>query len=217
MQIKDNALVVSSDGEHVGHIRRVVIDPRNDQIRDLVVRKGKLFTEDRVVPIELVTDTTGEQVRLNITAAVAAKLEPFEETYYVAADGNGAKLPPVALAPAYYWYPPMVGYEPTSSVGTVPPELLGYELRRERHIPANTVALKEGAEVKSRDDHHLGKVEQVITAPSSQQATHIVVSDGVLNKSHKVLPLDWVATIAENVVTLAVSQAVIDRLPEYEH
>jgi len=71
MQIQANALVVSADGKDLGHVRRVVIDPRNDQIKDIVVRKGKLFTEDRVVPMELVAETVSEQVRLKIDAKTA--------------------------------------------------------------------------------------------------------------------------------------------------
>jgi hypothetical protein len=79
------------------------------------------------------------------------------------------------------------------------------------------VALKEGATVKTRDNHHAGKVEQVITAPGSRQVTHIVVSEGLLNKSRKVIPIDWVDKIDEDQVTLAVSAEVIERLPVHEH
>ena len=220
MQIRANALVVSADSKDIGHVRRVVIDPRSDQIRDIVVRKGMLFTEDRVVPIELVAETTGEQVRLKISAKVAEALELFEETFYMPVDGADQateRLPVTTFAPAYYWNPPMIGYEAATHAGSVPPELLGYELHTERHIPANTVALKEGAKVKTRDDHHVGQVEQVMTPPGSQQATHIVLSEGVFNKSHKVIPLNWVEHIAEDEVSLAVSKAVIERLPVYEH
>jgi uncharacterized protein YrrD len=221
MQIRANALVVGADGKDIGHVRRVVIDPRNDQIKDLVVRKGMLFTEDRVVPIELVAETTGEQVRLKINAKVAESLDLFEETFYVPVDGEGGempgRLPPTALAPAYYWYPPMIGYEPAAYSASIPPELMGYQLHKERHIPANTVALKEGATVKSRDDHHVGQVEQVLTAAGSAQATHIVVVEGVLNKTRKVLPLDWVAKIDEDEVTLEVSDEVMEKLPVYKH
>jgi len=140
----------------------------------------------------------------------------------VPANGEAADMPPGQLpartfAPAYYWYPPMIGYQTAAYSSSVPPELMGYKLHTERHIPINTVALKEGAPVKSRDDHDLGKVEQVITAPGSQQATHLVVTEGMLNKTRKVIPLDWVGSIKEDEVLLAVSAEVVERLPEYEH
>ena len=217
MQIKANALVVSADGKDVGHVRRVVIDPRTDAISDLVIREGILFTEDRVVPIEMVADTDGERVHLKIDAKAAESLGLFEETYYQPVDGEGRRLPTATFAPAYYWYPPVFGYEPTALSGTAMPEQLGYQLRKERHIPENTVALKEGATVKSRDGHHIGHLEQVLTAPGSDQATHLVLSEGLLHKNHKIIPLDWVDKIAEDEVTLAVAPSVIEKLPVHEH
>ena len=217
MQIKANASVVGADGKGFGHVRRVVIDPHNGEIRDIVVRQGVLLTEDRVVPIGTVADTSGEQVRLKISSNDADKLAIFEETFYVPLNGEGEELPPGAFAPTYYWYPPLMGYEPASYAGAVPPELLGYELRKERHIPLNTVALKEGATVKSRDDHEVGKLEQVLTAPGSDQATHLVVAEGLLHKTHKVIPLDWVDRIEEDHVYLAVPAQVVENLPVYEH
>src|SRR5438874_11729797 len=108
MQIKANALVISADGKDIGRVRWVVIDPHNDQVKDIVVRKGMLFTEDRVVPVGLVEETDGEKVQLKINAKVAESLELFEETFYAPADGEDTelptgRLPATTLAPAYYW------------------------------------------------------------------------------------------------------------------
>ena len=215
MQFKDNVPVVSTDGKDLGHVRRVVLDPHTDEVKDLVVRKGTLLTEDRVVPMDLVRSSDSDQVRLTIMAEAFEKLLPFEETYYVAADGEVTVTPPPAMA--YYLYPPVGGFGPGLYEGTLPLEMAGYQLRRERHIPANTVALKAGATVKGRDDKDIGKVEQLLTAPGSDQATHIVVSEGMLHKTHRVVPLEWVQTIAEAEVKLAVPSRVVERLPEYEH
>ena len=110
----------------------------------------------------------------------------------------------------------MVGFSPPGLATATPPELYGYELRRQRHIPDNTVALKEGAAIVGKDGHAVGKLAQVITAPSSDQATHIVVADGLVNKTRKVIPLDWVEKISEKSVTLAVPSSLIEQLPVYE-
>src|SRR5262249_35116943 len=115
-----------------------------------------------------------------------------------------------------YWYPPTVGYAPSSLAAATTPEALGYEVRRERHIPDNTVALKVGASVAARDGHTVGKLEEIIMAPASKQATHIVISEGVLNKTHRVIPLGWVDTISEKTVSLVVSSELIEHLPLYQ-
>ena len=52
MEFKEGAVVFSSDDKKVGHIRRVVIDPKTEEVTHLVIEKGFLFVEDRVIPIE---------------------------------------------------------------------------------------------------------------------------------------------------------------------
>ena len=216
MQITANARVIGSDGHDLGHVRRVVIDPTNNEVLDIVVRQGTLVTQDRVVPLADVAGSDGEHVHLRIDAKAVESLEPFEEEYYLPASDTAADLPAGALPPASYWYPPTLGFTPPGLAAASTPELYGYQLRRQRHIPDNTVALKEGAAVVAKDGHGVGKLEQVITAPSSDQATHIVVADGLVNKTRKVVPLDWVEKINEKSVTLAVSSSLIEQLPVYE-
>lgn len=216
MEIKANVLVVSADGKHVGHVHRVVLNPRNGEVKDLVVRHGHLFNDDRVVPLGLVSEATGEQIRLSKTAAELEKLDVFEETHYVPANGEGPDLPASALAPAYYWYPPLVGFGPATFSGAMAPELMGFQLRKERHIPSDTVPLKEGAAVKGSDGHTVGKLEEVLTAAGGDQATHIVVGVGLLQTTRKVIPIDWIKNIDEDEVRLAVSSEIVEKLPVFE-
>ncbi len=214
MQFKANATVVSAEGKALGHVRRVVVDPHTDEVRDLVVHSGTLLAEERVMPIGMVKETDGEHVQTQIKTEDFEKLDLFEEAHYVAAaEGDSLAVP---VAPVYYWYPPVGGLSP-GYAGAVPPEVLGYQLRQERHIPPNTVALKEGAPVKSRDGHEVGKLEQVVTAPGGDHATHVVVAAGLLHKTRRVIPVDWIATIEEAQVTLGVPANVVEKLPAQEH
>ena len=58
MEIKRNAKVTTADGKDVGRVDRVVIDPQSKEVSHLVIRQGFLFTEDKVVPIDLVSAAT---------------------------------------------------------------------------------------------------------------------------------------------------------------
>jgi uncharacterized protein YrrD len=218
MQFKHNATVVSADGKDMGHIRRVVLDPKTDEVKDIVVRAGTLLTDDRVVPVDQVSDTDGGQIHLRTDAGEVEKLPRFEESHFVPLEGEGPQPgpTPAEIAPAYYWYPPLVGLEPGAYVGSIPPELLGYRLQTDRNIPTGTVALKEGAAVRSRDDHAVGRLDQVLTAPGTDLATHLVIVEGMLKKTHKVVPVVWIDTIADDLVRLAVRAIVLERLPEYK-
>lgn len=61
---KKNEAVYTADGQQVGVIERVVLDPSTNEISHLVLRQGWLFTEDKVVPIELVDLTDTERIGL---------------------------------------------------------------------------------------------------------------------------------------------------------
>ena len=54
MQFKKGADVFSGEGEKIGTLDRVVIDPRTREVSNLVVGKGILFRTDKVIPITLV-------------------------------------------------------------------------------------------------------------------------------------------------------------------
>ena len=64
MQFKQGASVYTSDGKDIGHIDRVVLNPRTKEVTHLVIRKGFLFSEDKLVPISLVAMGTGEGLTL---------------------------------------------------------------------------------------------------------------------------------------------------------
>ena len=98
MQFKDGTAVFTSTGEEVGHIDRVVIDPGTKEVTGIVVRKGFLFTEDKVVPISLIAAATDERVTLREDAGDLQALPDFEETHYIAYDDERARDGKLQLA-----------------------------------------------------------------------------------------------------------------------
>src|SRR5688572_2211950 len=109
MKLKEDARVVTSDGQTVGHVDRVVMDPRTKEVTHVVVRKGFLFTEDKVVPIDLIAGVVDDQVQLRADAGDLERLPDYEETTYIPLDElERSRVPPETLAPvtSLYWYPP---------------------------------------------------------------------------------------------------------------
>lgn len=82
MEFKQGATVEMPTGDNVGHIARVVLDPRTKEVTHVVVRKGFLFTEDKVVPTSLIASATEDRVRLREYAGDLRQLPVFEETHY---------------------------------------------------------------------------------------------------------------------------------------
>ena len=210
MQFTQGASVVTAQGQDVGHIDRVVIDPRSKEVTHIVVRKGLLSTQDKVVPIDLIATATVERITLREDAGDAQALPDFEEEYYVVAgEGDAPPDPLPGYVPTQNGYPPVAGGQ------------IGYLFERsrqapitqiQRNIPEGTVALKEGAKVISADDRYVGKIERVLIDPQADRATHFLISKGLLLKETKIVPVQWVTIIGEDEVHLAIRSRVLNEL-----
>jgi uncharacterized protein YrrD len=219
-ELKEGTSVFTSDGKEVGEINRFVLDPHTNEVTHIVVQKGWLFTEDKVVPFDQVQSATVDKVVLKEEFEDFDRLPPFEQTHYVEADNRevntgkaGARYPTYASGPAYYWYPPY-GYLGYPAYGLAP---YGYPLAViEQNIPEDTVPLKEGVDVISSDGKHVGHVEELFVDEESKKATHFLISRGLFFKDHKLVPANWIETVTDDQVQLSVSSQVLESLPAYE-
>jgi len=222
MIFKEGTHVFSSDGEDIGTVDRLILDPSTNEVSGIIVRKGWLFTEDKVVPIGLVDTATEERIRLRRSERALEELPEFEETYYVPLSEadfvNDSVTAPVGTAAPLYIYPPIGtpwwGYG--SSFGNSPFGYMpDYAEQTQQNIPQGSVAVKEGARVLSRTGEHVGDIAEVMIDSQTNQATHVVISAGLLFKHHKLIPTNWIKSASEDDVTLTVNTSVVDRLPEY--
>src|SRR5215207_925883 len=175
MQFQNGAKVQTATGDTIGRVDRVVLDPRTQAVTHLVVRKGTIFSEDKVLPLQFIATTTDDTVTLSAEAGDLAQLPKFEEEHYLLLDGDGGEpIPSVerspavvgsAAAPALLWYPPALGGftgpAPVLASPYVDSERR-YVSQVDRNIPETSVALKEGARVVSADGQHVGEVERVM-------------------------------------------------------
>ncbi len=232
MEFKAGTHVYTADGKDVGSIDRVILDPHTNEISGIVVKQGWLFSEDKVISIDLVNTTTEDRVTLHQTKHNLHDLPSFEETYYVPLEeedypkglSEKAVAFPDYAPPASYGYPPLGtawwGYGGYFGLPPAEPTATSdygadYIQRTRTNIPEGTIAVREGARVMSLDDQHVGDVEEVFTDPQSNYATHILISQGHLFKEHKLVPTNWIKSERENEVRLTVSTSLVERLPDY--
>lgn len=219
MELKEGMSVFTPGGEEVGKVNRFVLDPATNEVTHIVIQKGWLLPEDKVVSFDMVNSTMGERVVLNEEVGDFDKLPPFEETQFVRAtddrpgDPTPTPDPAYQYTPAYYWYPAH------SNIG-FPGIALGHYAwpmgETKRNIPEDTVPLKEGTNIVSSDGEHVGDVERLFLEEGSNKVTHFVISQGVLFKDRKLVPAHWVKSVEEENVHLAVSSQLLERLPSYE-
>lgn len=242
LELREGAGVFTPRDEQVGKVSGFVLDPVTNEVTHLVVQKGWFFAEDRVLPFDMVNSATEDRVVLNENVENFDELPAFEETHFIRtrdadvsrggnprynvgqptpfedtdrdetleADVSRGGSPRSTYAPAYYWYPPhgYVGY-PVGYYGWPPMETV-------RNIPEGTISLKEGTDVMSSDDKHVGDVERLFVNPESNKATHFVISQGVFFKDRKLVPAHWVTSADEDSVKLSVTAELLEQLPSYE-
>jgi uncharacterized protein YrrD len=235
LELREGAVVFTPRDEQVGKVNGFVLDPATNEVTHIIVQKGWLLPEDKVVPFEMVGSATEDRVVLKEEIDNFDQLPPFEETHYIrtreADTDRGVPPSPIAatrgdpgnatdisrstgaassLAPAYYWYPPhgYIGY-PVGYTGWPPMETV-------RNIPEDTIHLKEGTDVMSADGEHVGDVERLIIEPDSNKTTHFVISQGLLFKDRKLVPVHWVRSVDEEKVQLSVTSQLLEQLPSYE-
>lgn len=167
----------------------------------------------------MISSATEDRVQLNEDVQEFYELPPFEETHYVRVDEDGASYhettayPSYRAAPGYYWYPPH-GYLGYPAYG------LGYPAwpltETQQNIPSKTVPLEESTKVMSSDGEHVGDMERLLVDTNSNKATHFVISQGLLFKDRKLIPVSWIDSVTEDEVRLIVSARVLEQLPSYQ-
>ncbi len=213
MELKKGAAVTNVAGEKVGHVDRVVIDPITKEVTHIVVRKGLLLTEDKVVPTSLIGSAQEDRVMLLGGANGLKDMPVFEEKHFIPVHESELRhrAPRPEHAAPLYWYAPTGGVP----MGSFIPREPEYVVKTEQHIPEGTVALKEGASVISADEQHVGNLEQVFTDSRTDRATHILISKGLLLKERKLVPTTWIKSVTEDEVRLAVGSPTLEELGEY--
>ncbi|HEX5944350.1 MAG TPA: PRC-barrel domain-containing protein [Anaerolineales bacterium] len=211
MQFVKGAEVFNSAGEQVGTVSRVVIDVKTSDVTDLVIERGALFKDEKVIPVQLLDATSEDRIVLRESNQSVDDLPNYETTHYVPVDQKGA---PYTNVETSYWYPP-INFQ-TPAPGRMPAVPVELDTRTEPSIPEGRVAITEGASVISADDKHVGNVEQVIMNSEGKGVTHFVIGKGFLLKEHKLVPAHWASSMDdEEKIRLSVDASLFDRLPEH--
>jgi sporulation protein YlmC with PRC-barrel domain len=216
MQLKQDASVISADGKDLGRLDRVVLDPKTGDITNIVVKKGFFFSEDRVIPVEWIESTNEQEIRLREDVEDFEDLPVFEEAHYLNSDDIDERYtertprayPPDA--PPVYWYPPVASPMGFPAHYTMP---LAFET--ERNIPEGTIAIKDNSKVIAKDGKDVGSLERVFSDEEGR-VTHIVITQGLISKSLKLIPTHWIESVVEDEIHLGVKSGSIEKLPDFE-
>ncbi|NTV64613.1 MAG: hypothetical protein HGA65_13930 [Oscillochloris sp.] len=193
MDLPINATVACADGPG-GHSTAIILNPVSNAITHLVVREPGLLGVERMAPVEIVTESTPELIRLRCTRDELADLPPFMTTSYLS-DYPG-------MQPGYNagrMFSPYMRMQPTG-IDHV-------------NISADESAIQRGAHVHATDGQ-IGAVEEFLVDPVSSGITHVVLREGHFwNQQEVTIPIAQIDHIDDDGVYLKLNKHEIEVLP----
>jgi|SRR5215471_1575558 len=191
-----------SDGV-CGDVTRVVVDPVARAVTHIVVEPKHRQGLGRLVPLDLVEDTT-EEVLLRCTIAQFEDLDPAEETQFLPGTaGYAAYGPEQVVAWPYYGLggtamdPALEGVSPTVTFDT---------------IPLGEVAMRRGEPVHATDGS-IGHVQGLVIDPHNRHVTHVLLQEGHLwGRKDVAIPIRAVAGVDDGI-RLSITKQEVENLP----
>ena len=207
MMFNEGAEIYTSDGQKLGHMAQVILNPHTKMVTHIVVHKGHFFFSNKVIPVKDIQQTLADRVTLHPGAQTDAYPD-YVETHFLPLVGNEEVAG--KLASPVLWYPPleMMVYNPMSYEDL-------YIVSETRNIPTDSKALAIGSKVITSDGKHAGQVQEVFMESTTQLASHILVSKGVLLPAEKLVPTLWIQEIEGSEIHLGVDGAMLMSVPDY--
>jgi uncharacterized protein YrrD len=217
MHVDIGAPVRSSDGQDIGSVDRLIMDPSRNDVTAAVVRKGMFLPRDIEVQIDDLRPSTDGDFAVNMTAEEVKNLPEYYEANY-------SLPPPDYLSPAGYTYGTLYwptsllvgGYGGTPYMGTNPNPATSAASdseatdRLSRDAWENAV-IGKGSRVTSRDGKNVGKVEDITFDSNTGAVTELVVRSGLFAHTDHILDPKLIDSVDEGVVFLNVNS---DQMPE---
>lgn len=222
MQIEIDAKVVSKDGEQIGKVDRIVIDPESLEVLEIVTHKGLFSEEDRIIARSYIDSGDDKTVRLNIDASKVHELPMFASADYLTPEGSWDQVMYPKEGEEYGYtttaseawmggttvvagggsgqYTQVQGY----SIGAS--QLADMSMQEVTNLPEDAVVLEHRADVLSADGKKLGVVDDVAYDQDGKM-TGLHVRSGVLRHHEAFAPANLVKSLTNHAVTLTLDAA----------
>jgi uncharacterized protein YrrD len=204
MKINIGSSVKTSEGDEIGHVERVILNPDSKEVDGLVVHRGLILTRDVIVPLSLVQSADQSGVHLRVGKDRLYELPDFVERHYAARPGESSVVYP--YTPGSILFP----LSPTYGVAGLP---ANYQPVAEgTQEPSGDVEVSEGTEVRAVDGT-IGTVDEVRTDPEADRVTAFSVRRGFGLKRDVVIPIEFVDQVADNYIRLSLTIEQVEHLP----
>jgi sporulation protein YlmC with PRC-barrel domain len=206
MEIPLNAQVDCTDGVY-GRSVYVLINPVINQVTHLVVKEDSSPNTEYIVPVDVVSETIADTIRLRCSKAELEKMDPFIKTTFIEEKvpdnylSYGSRYG-YGMGAYYYW--PYSGFKRTVNVPV-----------EHRQIPQGELAVRRGTRVEATDGY-VGHVDEFVVNPENGHITHLVMREGHLwGKKDVIIPLSALGDTRKDTVFLKLDKHQVESLPTF--
>jgi uncharacterized protein YrrD len=206
MDIELGAKVLTADGDEIGTIDKLILNPDGGDLHAIVVHKGLLFGRDIEIPIDTIVQRETGSIRIRYTHDQLDQLETFHEASYTTPPPersaeylSGYGYPASGLLWPSRWSGPVSG-EPygRDAVGPVEDEVAAMH----RAQDMSNAVIEEGSDVRSRDGEKVGEVHRMVFDPTTGRPTALVIRKGFLFTEDVELPVGLISSVDDDRVYL---------------
>ena len=200
MEIPLKAQVECTDGV-CGRSEYVLINPVLDQVSHLVVREDASPNTEYIVPVDVVSETIADTIRLRCSKTELEKMDPFVKTMVIE-----EQVPATDLG----YHGGSYGWGPHHYLPYVTPEITVQVSKEQMQIPPGELAVRRGTRVEAKDGY-VGHVDEFVVNPENGHITHLVMREGHLwGKKDVIIPLSAMDETREDAVYLKLDKHQVE-------
>jgi uncharacterized protein YrrD len=217
MRVELGDTVRTNDGQDVGTVRYLIVDPESRHVRAVVLEQGLLFKDDTEIPLESLQEAPEGGLMLTYSADQLHDLPRFDINRYTEpterfiADTdlpqtgvlwpNTTPFPNTVTGPAVY---PILS-PPQGGAPNYPDEAdVRDDPRLARH--ETDVVVSEGSDVVTMDGDKVGEVHHIAFDAVSGRPIQLIVKKGFLFTQDVEIPVEEVASVDRGIVMLKLSK-----------
>ncbi|HZT43276.1 MAG TPA: PRC-barrel domain-containing protein [Chthonomonadaceae bacterium] len=225
MQIAMGEHVRSQDGQDIGRVKYLVLDPPTGQVKKIVVEKDLFLPDDVELPVEALQGTEGDHLLLRLTTDQLKAYPRFDPSQYIGPPPEapyptigspfGGFLWPLAYPatsymPGIYPVPIPLPQDVDSAGNPIPNEVV----ERERQEDLANAVLSADSDVVTQDGQKIGEIDRVLFDAATGRPTALRVRKGFLFPKEVEIPADLIASADDDVITLTITKEQAEKLRE---
>ncbi len=200
MEFRIGCSVTDRDGDRVGKLKHVIVNPDSKEVEEIVLSETGLLGRELVTPIGVVGSAEADEVKLDLDKTQIEGLKDFVQTRYLEPPAGGFEGMPWAggalISP---------GIAPVGAAAGI--ESIAYTpiVESREQIQEGDIDIAPGTEVWATDGK-VGTVADVSVDDQTKRVTSFTIQEGVLFHHEVEVPISQVSSIGEDRIDLNVAK-----------